>query len=124
VGVKTLDNQHIVLVDTLNKLHDAMMKGEAKTFAGPLLKMLVEYTHEHFATEEKMMTATKYPGLAPHVAKHRELTNQVGEFVTRYEKGEITLSVDLLKFLRDWLGTHILKEDHEYGPWMNEHGVR
>jgi hemerythrin-like metal-binding protein len=123
VGVKVLDNQHSVLVDTLNKLYDAMMKGQAREITGPLLLMLVEYTKEHFATEEKMMTATKYPGFKQHIAKHRELTKQVSEFVGRYERGEITLSVDLLNFLRDWLGTHILKEDHEYGPWLNKNGV-
>jgi hemerythrin-like metal-binding protein len=123
VGVKTLDNQHIVLVETLNQLYDAMTKGQAKDVTGPLLHKLVEYTRNHFATEEKNMAATKYPGMAQHVVKHRDLTKQVGEFVGRYERGELALSVDLLTFLRDWLGTHILKEDHEYGPWMNKHGV-
>jgi len=44
--------------------------------------------------------------------------------VGRYERGEIMLSVDLLNFLRDWLSTHILKEDHEYGPWMNQNGIQ
>lgn len=124
VGVQALDKQHTALVETLNELYEAMMKGQAKSLTGPLLRKLVKYTHEHFANEERIMSATQYPGLAQHVIKHRELTKQVSEFVNRYEQGEITLSVDLLNFLRDWLGTHILKEDQEYGPWMNEHGVR
>jgi len=25
--------------------------------------------------------------------------------------------------LRNWLTNHIQKVDHEYGPWLNEHGV-
>jgi hemerythrin len=29
-----------------------------------------------------------------------------------------------MTFLRDWLATHILEEDTEYGPWMNDHGIR
>jgi hemerythrin len=33
------------------------------------------------------------------------------------------MNIELLNFLRDWLTTHILKVDHEYGPWLNEHGV-
>lgn len=124
VGVKALDNQHIALVNTLNELYEAMMKGEAKSVAGSLLTKLVKYTKEHFAAEEKLMTDTKFPGLPQHVVKHKELIKQVGDFVGRYEKGEITISSDLLKFLRDWLGTHILKEDHEYGPWLNKNGIR
>jgi hemerythrin-like metal-binding protein len=123
VGVKALDKQHTVLVDTLNELYDAMMKGQARSIVDRLLGKLVNYTHEHFATEEKMMMATKFPGLEQHILRHRDLTKQVSEFVGRYELGEITLSLDLLNFLRDWLGTHILKEDHEYGPWLNKHGL-
>ncbi|MFZ1087099.1 MAG: bacteriohemerythrin [Terracidiphilus sp.] len=123
VGVKALDEQHKALVDTLNKLHEAMMKGQAKTITGPLLTKLVKYTQEHFAAEEKLMKATGYPGLVQHISKHQALIKQVGEFVGRYERGEITLSTDLLNFLRDWLGTHIQKEDKEYGPWLNKNGV-
>jgi hemerythrin-like metal-binding protein len=124
VGVKALDRQHQGLVDTLNKLYEAMMKGQARSIVGPLLGKLVNYTQEHFASEEKMMTTTKYPALSQHIALHRALTAQVSEFVGRYERGEIMLSVDLLNFLRDWLSTHILKEDHEYGPWINQNGIQ
>jgi len=123
VGVKDLDKQHVGLVDTLNQLHAAMMKGQANTVTGSLLRKLVDYTREHFASEESMMAATRFPGLAAHRAKHHELTRQVAEFVGRYERGEISLNLDLLNFLRDWLTTHILKEDQGYGPWLNQHGV-
>jgi hemerythrin len=123
VGVAALDKQHTVLMDTLNKLHEAMMKGKANEVTGPLLRKLVAYTNDHFATEEKLMASTKFPGLAQHVVKHKDLIKQVSEFVSRYERGEITVNTSLLHFLRDWLGTHILKEDHEYGPWLNKNGV-
>lgn len=123
VGVKAMDNQHIALVNTLNELYEAMMKGQSKTITGPLLNKLVKYTQDHFAAEEKLMTSGKFPGLAQHVVKHKELIKQVGEFVVRFERGESALSSDLMKFLRDWLGTHILKEDHEYGPWLNKNGI-
>jgi len=124
VGVKNLDDQHAVLVETLNELHEAMMKGKAKEITGVMLGKLVDYTRVHFSSEEQMMKAARFPGLAAHRAKHQELTRQVGEFVGRYERGEITLNLQLLNFLRDWLSNHILKEDQEYGPWLNSHGIR
>ncbi len=124
VGVQTLDNQHTVLVETLNDLHAAMMKGQARTVAGQLLHKLVDYTRDHFATEEAMMEAANYPALATHRLKHRELTKQVEEFVARFEKGDITLSVQLLNFLSEWLTTHIQGEDQKYGPCLNERGVK
>ncbi len=123
VGIKTIDDQHIVLVETLNDLHAAMMKGQAKTLTGPMLTRLVAYTRDHFKAEEAMMMTTKYPAFSQHQAKHRDLTKQVEEFVDRFESGEITLNIQLMNFLRDWLTTHILKEDQAYSPWMIEHGA-
>jgi hemerythrin-like metal-binding protein len=70
------------------------------------------------------MTRTKYPNFTAHCVKHRDLTGQVEKFVGRYQRGELSLNVALLVFLRDWLITHIQKEDREYGPWLNQNGVR
>lgn len=123
VGVKSLDDQHIVLVQTLNELHAAMMKGQARVVTGPLLQKLVAYTRDHFATEEAAMAGVAYPALAQHRAQHRDLTKQVEDYVTRFEKGDITVSVPLLNFLSDWLTKHIQGEDQLYGPWLNSHGV-
>jgi hemerythrin-like metal-binding protein len=124
VGVKTIDDQHTILFETINDLHAAMMKGQARAIVGTLLHTLVDYTRHHFSAEEAMLEAAKYPELVPHRIKHRELTKQVEEYVARYEQGDITLSLHLLNFLSDWLATHIQNTDKEYGPWMNEHGVR
>jgi hemerythrin-like metal-binding protein len=123
VGVKALDSQHTVLFGILNDLHAAMMKGQAQAMTGPLLRKLVDYTRTHFTAEEGMMANARYPGLNEHRVKHRDLMKQVEEYVGRFDRGEITLNLHLLDFLRDWLNNHIMKEDHQYGPWLNEHGV-
>jgi hemerythrin-like metal-binding protein len=124
VGVKSLDDQHTVLIETLNELHAAMMKGQARAVAGKLLHTLVDYTRDHFAAEEAMMEVAKYPALPVHRLKHKELTKQVEEYVARFEKGDITLSVQLLDFLSNWLTTHIQGDDQKYGPCLNECGIR
>ena len=123
VGVKALDGQHTGLFNMLNDLHAAMMSGQARATTGALLNKLVKYTREHFAAEEKLMETTRYPGLEQHRLRHRDLTRQVEEFVQKYEKGESTVNVKLLSFLRDWLTNHIQREDKEYGPWLNKNGV-
>jgi hemerythrin len=124
VGVQAIDGQHKVLFDIINELHAAMMKGQAQNLTGPLLKKLADYTRNHFAAEEAAMASVKYPGLEVHKTKHRELVKQVEDYITRFEKGEITLNLHLLNFLRDWLTNHIQKVDKEYGPWLNEHGIK
>lgn len=123
VGVKTIDQQHSGLFAIVNELHAAMLKGQAKNVAGPLLDKLLKYTEQHFAYEERMMEAAKYPGLAVHRGHHRDLTRQVGEFMTRYKRGDGALTVELLHFLSDWLTKHIQHEDKEYSPWLNRHAA-
>ena len=123
VGVIALDSQHTLLFGILNELHDAMMKGQAQAMTGPLLRKLADYTRTHFTAEEGMMATARYPGLNEHRVKHRGLMKQVEEYVGRFDRGEISLNIQLLNFLRDWLNNHILKEAHQYGPWLNEHGV-
>jgi hemerythrin len=123
VGVKAIDGQHNVLFGILNELHDAMMKGQASTVTGPLLKKLVKYTQEHFSAEEAMLSTARYPALNEHKAKHVDLIKQVKEYVAQHDRGEITVNLHLMNFLRDWLSTHIQKVDKEYGPWMNKNGV-
>jgi len=124
VGVRALDDQHRRLVGILNALHAAMLKGQAQKIAGPLLDDLLIYTRDHFSTEERMMSEAGFPGLAEHRAKHQELGGQVGDYVIRYRKGDSTIYIQLLIFLRDWLANHIQKEDLEYGPCLNAHGMR
>ena len=123
VGMKTIDQQHSGLFTIVNELHAAMLKGQAKSVVGPLLDKLVKYTVQHFAYEERMMEAAKYPGLSVHRMHHADLTRQVGEFMTRYKRGDGTLNIELLHFLRDWLTKHIQQEDKEYGPWLTRHAA-
>ena len=123
VGVKSIDDQHTVLFNTINDLHDAMMKGHARAKVGELLCRLLAYTHNHFSGEEAIMEEAKYPGLATHRLEHRKLTKQVEEYVDRYKQGDLTLSVDLADFLSGWLKNHIQDRDQSYRPWLNEHGV-
>ena len=123
VGVQKIDSQHTVLFTILNDLHAAMMKGQAQSLTGTMLHKLADYTHTHFAEEEAMMATAKYPGLADHKLKHRELVKQVEEYVLSYDKGEISLNLKLLNFLRDWLTNHIQKVDMAYSACLIQHAA-
>jgi hemerythrin len=124
VGVKTLDDQHKGLLRVLNELHAAMMKGEAQKIAGPLLDKLMAGARDHFALEERMMSEARYAGMADHRAKHQELIVKLGNFIDRSRKGDNTMYVQLLNFLRDWLNDHMLQEDQEYAPLLKGRAIR
>ena len=124
VGVQILDDQHRQLIGILNELHAAMLKGQAQLIAGPLLDNLLNCTLDHFSTEERMMSEARFSGLTEHRAKHLELAEKVGDYVIRYRKGDSTIYVQLLTFLRDWLSSHMQEEDQEYGPSLKARGFK
>jgi hemerythrin-like metal-binding protein len=123
VGVSAMDHQHTILFELLNELHDAMAKGRDRASLCDLLARLSDYAHQHFAEEEQLITSNNYPEVAVHHELHRELLQQITEFQGRLGRGDLTLSLHLLNFLRDWLTHHIQKVDRNYGIWLNERGI-
>ena len=124
VGVDELDNQHKKLMEILNELHAATMIGKAKEAAVKILPRLVVVAKEHFAAEERLMESIHFPGLDAHRAKHRDLTAKVAEFAARHEKGDPTVYMEALYFVRDWLHKHMQGEDQEYAAWLKSRGAR
>lgn len=111
VGHAEIDAQHQKLIALLNKLHDQMIAGGAKDVVGRVLDDVVEYTNFHFVTEERLMAEAGYPMQAAHKMEHAKLLQQALELQQRYKAGKVTIAIDVLHFLRDWLNQHILASD-------------
>jgi len=124
VGVDAIDREHTNFFRGLNKLHAAMIQGKGKSVTGPLLRQLPAAARDHFATEESMMQAANYPGLAAHRALHSEFARHLDELVAQLEQGDRGLSILLLRFMRSWISDHVQKEDQAFGPWLNRHGIK
>jgi len=123
VKVVALDNQHKKLFATAEELHKAMLAGQGRDKAAEVLNRLIDYTVDHFATEEKMMEKHNYPLLATHRAEHRALTDKVVTFRKEYDAGKVAIPM-LMTFLLDWLKHHIQTVDQKYSGFLNAHGVR
>ena len=124
VGVRLLDTDHQKLVGMLNELYDAVMKGQGKETLGKVLDGLVDYTKIHFAHEEKFFAQTNYPDAVAHKKEHDALTLQVLEVQKKYNSGQtITLSLEVMNFLKNWLTNHIQASDKKYGPYLNSKGI-
>src|SRR3989339_399130 len=88
VEVKRFDDEHKVLIGLINELHSAMTKGQGSKILGSVLKNLIDYTVNHFNSEEEAMKEHRYPGLGLHAIEHKNLTVKVIELQNRFEKGE------------------------------------
>jgi len=119
-GVKECDEQHKKLVNLINELYEAMKQGKGKEIIDKILNELASYADYHFSTEEKLMTKYGYPELSIHKKEHESFKKKVKEFVERKAKGEVTLSVEIMNFLKDWLFHHIMETDKKYGPFLSQ----
>jgi len=123
VGVQAMDDQHAIMMDTMNELRLAPVHDAKRAQADELLNKLIEFTRMHFWSEEQLLEQHGFPGLTGHRTEHQRLLAQLQESVHRMQHGEAVRMSDLLCFLHDWFIGHVEGIDQQDGPWLNKHGV-
>lgn len=118
VGVSRIDAQHKELFAIAGRLQAAMAAGEGREASGCVLADLISYTRMHFAAEEGLMRAHGYPEAAAHKAEHEALIRRVEQFQEGCRAGRVALTIDILRFLQDWLIHHIGSSDRRIGTWL------
>lgn len=124
VQVRQFDDEHKQLIALVNQLHDAMKMGQGKQVVGDILRGLISYTRNHFASEERLMKSHGYPEYEKHKKEHNQLTLSVLDLQKEYDAGNAPLSQSVMAFLKDWLTNHIQGMDKGYGPFLNGKGIK
>jgi len=124
VKVAEIDKQHQKLISIINELHDAMRLGKGKEILGKTVNGLIVYTATHFKLEEKYFAQFGYPDTDSHKKEHAAFVQKVSGFKDGFEKGKLTLTMDVMNFLSDWLKNHINGTDKKYSQFFNDKGLR
>ncbi len=115
IGNEDMDGEHIILFALLNQLDINIGANQAATCVTDLLHALLSYISFHFAHEEALMAAYKYPDLARHHLAHEALiaeTNRLGQRATSIDAAVVAL--EIRAFVQDWLLRHIREDDLRY----------
>jgi hemerythrin len=123
VGIKSIDLEHQGLFKLVNQLFEAMKHGQAKEIISETLKKLIAYTLTHFKREELFFSTTNYPDYLEHKKQHDLFIDRINEFKDQFEKGNQQVSIDLIKFLSDWLISHIMISDKKYTDYLIKFGI-
>lgn len=124
VAVPKYDSQHKVLIDLINKLHQAMSEGKGKDVLEKTLLDLINYTKTHFADEEAEFKKHSYPEFALHKMEHEKLTMDVLKYYDNFKDGKGGLTIEMLNFLKNWLQNHIMGTDKKYSQFLLSKGVK
>nr|AQV13734.1 hemerythrin [Pectinaria gouldii] len=105
------DESFKVFIETLDEEHKGLFAGifdvAANPGCGKSLDSVQGLVSKHFADEEGLMEAAKYPDLESHRKLHVE-------FVEKLNKVATPVSGDTIVFAKDWLVNHIKGIDHKY----------
>lgn len=124
VGLFQIDTQHKNLINIINNLYDAMKAGKGKDIIPKIIKDMSAYTITHFSYEEKLMQQYGYPEYEAHKKQHDTFVKKVKEFEAEIAKGNITITLNVANFLKDWLINHIQITDKKYSSFFKEKGVK
>ena len=118
VGSQTLDAQHAGILDTINRLYNAMQHDLHPKQLNIILSDLIQYVEIHFFDEERIMRESDFPGFQSQLEAHRKYAQKVDGFKLQFQTTKGDLSFDVLKFLKNWWTNHILHMDRKYAPFI------
>lgn len=114
VHVDKMDQEHIKLINLMNKLATRHEEKAPFTELASLAKELQNWTITHFDHEEKFFETLPYTQANVHKKIHKDLLAKLEEHVKTFEKTK-TLPDDFFRFLKVWLTAHIAGIDIKYG---------
>ena len=123
VGIQQIDEQHQKLVAIINELHEAMLDRREKQVMSHIFTELVDYTKTHFTYEERLFEELGYPDGAAHLLQHRNLAQRVIDLKEEFDAGNTAVTLEVMRFLREWLADHIIGSDRKYTPFLLSKGI-
>ena len=124
-GVEAIDEQHMILVHTLNEAATKLAKDASVEHLDRITQDLLAYALYHFETEESLMQQYGYEDGSPedaatHLAQHRAFSSKVVAVRDGIKAGNPITADDLLAFLDNWLINHILNTDQRLGAFIRD----
>jgi len=122
VGIKSIDGQHMHLVDLINDFSSAVSEARGSGVYQDLADDLANYARVHFDDEEKLMRTHHYPGWQEQESEHAQFILLVVMMNTR-PGGDGNGPEDIADFLDKWFAEHVLVCDKKLGEYLREKGV-
>jgi hemerythrin len=123
IHVKEIDEQHQRLLELVTHLHSLVEAQAEKARLKQLLMDLLEFTHEHFATEEELMRRHDYPRFAKHHKEHKLLLRYMKLVVEGVSQGKYPTFFADYDVSTDWAMVHIEEHDRDMGVFLNARNV-
>jgi len=114
--VPVLDQEHRKMFGFLNELHElAFSKAESAQMQSALGR-LIDHALHHFASEERLMAAVRYPHRQHHRGEHQHCTRNAVRILERLNAGD-TIDPATVTSLKECMVDHILLADRRFAEF-------
>lgn len=111
-GVADVDHEHRELVDLINRLHENIAGGAARTRIAEFLGEVFARIAAHFALEESIMRKHAYDEYEAHKAEHEKLLDEIRDIMDAQQDDPSSAYADGLALtVRDWFVNHFKSKD-------------
>jgi hemerythrin len=124
VNVAEIDQQHQRFISIANALSDSLRQCKGPHSVANVINELIDYAEVHFKTEEKYFDRFGYPDAGSHKVEHSVFLDRISAVKSRLDEGEGILSLEMLRFVSNWLLNHINSSDKKYSKFLNDNGLR
>ena len=111
LGVSIIDSEHRKLFALADDVNEAVIHGDNTRKQKELLARFTDALVTHFEHEEGLMNHYQYPDMEDHVDEHAAFGTQVANMKRKLDAGAITLPLDAMQSVRNWLDRHIRRYD-------------
>lgn len=122
-GHPGIDRDHKALIALVNALEEAIAAGAAEAALAPLLTRLRDDTARHFAREEAVQRACRFPLAHPHHCEHQDLLAQLDGLIERHVVNRSApldgaAAADIHRFIAAWVIDHMIMDDLRMQPFV------
>jgi hemerythrin-like metal-binding protein len=114
LNVAEIDNQHRELANRLNNAikHCTGKKKDEKKFYFETMGKAIDFLKEHFETEEKILSKTKYEDTEKHKLAHKKILDDIIKMNDDIENNKVELDLFYVTaFIRETVMKHIKTYD-------------
>jgi hemerythrin-like metal-binding protein/PAS domain S-box-containing protein len=118
-GGGELDEDHKLMFSLLNRCQEVLELQDNHHSIQTIITEVVQYTHDHFASEELLMHNINYPYAKNHCDVHRMITKQLSQKILVCSDKEVLKW--LITDMSTWLVEHIMEMDKPLHKYILKH---
>jgi hemerythrin-like metal-binding protein len=119
-----LNSHHRLIFELIDKVEVNIAGDHEAEVVTAALMALRDYASYHFGAEEALFEIQAYPEAQAHTEHHLEFRAHLSKLMALTERGEKTVRLELIQFLRMWIRDHVMLRDKDYIPYLRDKTLR